>query len=698
MALDVRNLLTSLPKRLGTAGGYAPALIVSGALAFKTIRAILAKAGHPAVPLDDAFIHFQYARNLASGHFFTYAPGDSFTSGATSFVWPAALAFFHLIGFHDLSIIWPAWILGFIAHAALVVETWRLSSRLTGKHTAYGAAAMAALFGGFTWFAASGMETIPLSWIIARTARVASEWCEAAPGDRSKRRRNELIALGIVAPLIRPEGMLATGMACVALLSFAAGAAKGWRARSWGLMPLIGAAILPLLNLVMTGHAGTTTAQVKWLPLSPYYPTLATLWPPIRANIQLMFSTLLNGEQWSAIFIPKGSTPFAIAALIAIPIAGWRAARPWRAFFILVFALGIFLPCTYGSYLWNRLRYLWPFVPGWLVGFACLSRLVAEAAAQLHPRWISLGPIISGSVAGLLASFLSWTIDDVAQSASAIDRQQVTLGIWARDHLPADANIGVNDTGAIAYMSGKHTFDVVGLTTAGEARYWVAGAGSRFEHYERMGAGNPRLPNYFIVYPQWMSCDPVLGTELFEAAVYDQSILGGTRMVVYPRRSDLLGSGDKPVQVRSSGAFVDVLDVADLESEAEHAYEYFQPGNIETSNRVFQESADFDEPTIHAWADGGRFERLFDRFEAHLPAGAPVRGIARLVGAQSTGAMLTVSAGGKQVATLQLTAGHAMEAEFIIPAEVASPKTRIELQVLSGSFGSLHYWFETARP
>ena len=26
----------------------------------------------------------------------------------------------------------------------------------------------------------------------------------------------------------------------------------------------------------------------------------------------------------------------------------------------------------------------------------------------------------------------------------------------------------------------------VGLTTAGEAKHWVAGAGSRFEHYERL--------------------------------------------------------------------------------------------------------------------------------------------------------------------------------------------------------------------
>ena len=488
--------------RLAKAGVYVPALVVSGVLAYKTIRAILTKAGHPAVPLDDAFIHFQYARNLASGHFFTYAPGDGFSSGATSYAWPAVLSVFHLVGFHGLSIIWPAWILGFLAHAALVVEVWRLADRMTGKATATGAAAMTALFGAFTWFAASGMETIPLAWILARTARVASEWSETAPAQRSSSSRWQLAALGAIAPLVRPEGMLATAMALLALAAFPAPDRLRWRARAWALIPVAGAAFIPLVNLLLTGHAGSSTAQVKWLALSPYYPTVSAMWPTVRANIELMFSTLLNGEQWSAVFVPKGATPIAIAALVAIPVAGWRSSRPWRAAFVLLLALGIFIPCTYDSYLWNRLRYLWPFVPGWLVGLACLARLAAEAAAQLHPRWIALGPVLSAVGAGWLGSFLSWSIDDVVQSASAIDRQQVTLGIWAKENLAADASIGVNDTGAIAYMSDRHTFDVVGLTTAGEARYWAAGAGSRYEHYERLHAARLRFPNYFIVYPQ----------------------------------------------------------------------------------------------------------------------------------------------------------------------------------------------------
>ena len=178
---------------------------------------------------------------------------------------------------------------------------------------------------------------------------------------------------------------------------------------------------------------------------------------------------------------------------------------------------------------------------------ACLAQSVAEILAIARPRWRLAGGVLSGLFAGALASRLGWTLDDLWGSASAIDRQQVALGRWAEAALEPDARIGVNDTGAIAYLSNRRTFDVVGLTTPGEARYWVAGAGSRFEHYERLFKASPeRLPTHFIVYRHWMACDPVLGDELHDETVTDQTILGGATMTAYRARYDEFGSGDRP--------------------------------------------------------------------------------------------------------------------------------------------------------
>jgi len=104
-----------------------------------------------------------------------------------------------------------------------------------------------------------------------------------------------------------------------------------------------------------------------------------------------------------------------------------------------------------------------------------------------------------------------------------------------RERLPPDARVGLNDTGAIAYFGERKTFDIVGLTTPSEARYWVGGAASRFEHYERLArdpATAGALPSHFAVYPEWLSCPPVLGERLFESTVRDASILGGVTTLV----------------------------------------------------------------------------------------------------------------------------------------------------------------------
>lgn len=679
---------------------YLPAMLVTGWIAHKSISGILDHVGHPAVPLDDAFIHFQYARNLANGQFFHYAPGQGYVAGATSLLWPLALVPFFLLGFDDLSIVWIVWLLGFAAFAALMLEVYRLAEKLTGPAVALSASAMCALFGGFIWFAASGMETLPLAWILVRTGRVAAQWTETDRSSRTRKLRNELVLLGVLAPLIRPEGALASVIAALALIAFSISQVR--RDRLIAAAPLVGPFIMPAIHLIMTGSPSSNTTAVKWLPVNPYYRSLGALWETVGPNVRLMFSTLLDGQQWSAVFVPEGALPFALMGLIAIPVAGWRARRPWRALIVLVLALGMFVPCTYHTFLWNRLRYLWPFLPAWFVGVACFARLLGDVLGLVRPRWTIVAPVLGGIVAGTLVGNLKWTLSDLTKSAAAIDLQQVALGRWAKDNLPKDALIGVNDTGAIAYFSERATFDVIGLTTQGEAKHWVAGSGSRFEHYERLHAATPqRFPTHFIVYPNWMQCEPVLGKRLHEASVYDQTILGGTTMVVYEARLDLLGSGALPLDQPLPGQLIDEVDVADLVSEGEHDYEIEHGSGREVSNKVhtdfvFQQADELEEnggEGGHTWADGGRFHRSADRFVARLRPGKKTVGVARWVGSDSE-VELVVESGSHVLATLRLAAHRAQEVSFTIPADIAAERTPIQVRALHGGhFGSLHYWF-----
>src|SRR5262249_36866019 len=159
-------------------------------------------------------------------------------------------------------------------------------------------------------------------------------------------------------------------------------------------------------------------------------------------NARLLVTSLLDGGDYTAVFLPEGAAAPIFLGVIALAAAAARR-RAWaRAAFTLAIALGALLPCTYLSFLWNRVRYIWPFAGGWFVLGACLARELGDLARKADARLAFVTPAIAFAFAGALATKLPWTVRDLAQSAAAIDRQQIALGRWAADHLPPDARIG----------------------------------------------------------------------------------------------------------------------------------------------------------------------------------------------------------------------------------------------------------------
>lgn len=662
---------------------FLPLVVVTALLARASIHAVLAKLGHPGAALDDAYIHFQYARAIAEGHPMRFQAGEPISTGATSFAWPALLALPYALGVRGESILWITWVLSFVALGALAYETYATTHPLAGRAAGLGAGAMTLLFGGFAWSAASGMEVVPFAWVLLHSMRRASEWTEE-PARRTSRELRILAAFALLAPMVRPEGAIASFVLAMAVLLHPRKDTARSRAEA---LPLFALAAAPnLLLLLLTGHVTSSTAQVKLLIGNPYFAMPETA----LANARTLVTQILDGRVWSAEFLPKGGAPFACAGLVAIAWRGKVTSRWFRAAAVLVLALSMFVPCVYVTFLWNRLRYLWPFAPGWFIGLACLARAVGTLTARIDARaGAAATTLVAGGFAGALAVHLDWVIEDAAQSASGIDRQQVALGRWADVTLPKDARIGVNDTGAIAYFGNRRTFDVVGLTTPSEAKYWVAGAGSRLEHYERMLVSAPRsLPTHFIVYPEWMSCDVVLGKPLHEAVVTDATILGGQVMRAYEARYDDLGSGELPWS--EHGAILDTLDVADLESEAEHRYELL---GARDGEQVAEEG---NAPDGRIVVDGGRTQRVREHFVAKLPRGAKLIALARV---QTAGEIsnLELRIGERVVGKADIEAGPWTEIAVAIPADVVTGETTsIEVSATSAAFTSFHWWFVAA--
>jgi len=639
-------------------------LLAAALLGALALTRILARNdGVPAVPLDDSYIHFQFARSFAQGHPFVYSPGAVPVAGATSLLWPLLLAVPQCFGVHGSALIPWAWGLGFLALGLLGYETARAAEGITSPRVAWIAGALTLAFSANTWFAASGMEVVPLGWLLMRCCRRAAEWLE---GERE--RLWELLLLALLTPTMRPEGALGSALIASALC-FGAGPKRAYAA-----LCLAFPAVPPLVYVLFTGHATQTTTLVKWLPFSPYLDRPALL-ATIFSNVQLFWSTLLDGQLWSAAFVPEHAKFVTWLALPALIFAGQSRSRSARSWLLVALGLGILLPTTYDSFLWNRLRYLWPFAGPWLIGVVALSEQIAEFSALLWQRLSALRFVLSAAIGLALAAKFPFALSDLAISASAISAQHVDLGEWAKRSLPAGARIGVNDTGAIAYFSQRHVFDIVGLTTTGEARYWTAGAGSRFEHYERL----PRsvLPTIFIVYPPWFALPDLLGPCLTERTV-NATILGGATMVACPADYSRLGSGERPTLIQFwQRAARDSLDVADLDSEAAHGYALLparQADNVLLSNGVV--------------LDGARLYRGREAFRLDLAPGG--RLVARLGAEQPLTVSLRI--GGRPIESWTVARPDFEDHVLSLPADLPPGPADVEISAEGGTFSALHYW------
>src|SRR5688572_33286505 len=78
-------------------------------------------------PLDDVYIHFDFARALGKGHPFEWIPGQGYSSGETSPLYAVVLALGWCIGFRGRLLgIWAA-ILALVSMASLVSSTRKLA-------------------------------------------------------------------------------------------------------------------------------------------------------------------------------------------------------------------------------------------------------------------------------------------------------------------------------------------------------------------------------------------------------------------------------------------------------------------------------------------------------------------------------------------------------------------------------------------
>ena len=529
-------------------------------------RALALAPGIWPAPLDDVYIHFDFARAIASGHPFEWIAGQGFSSGETSPGYAWVLGVGYLIGFRGERLgVWAA----FVACVALVVMMLTLRD-LTQRvrpaapwWTAPLACSLLLVCGtlDFAWF--SGMEVALFGAVAALLLR-AVDVTRCAEVSARARAQWLVGALGAALVLVRPESVVVVAVSTF-LVARRVGSSSPVAACIRVACPgaLTTFALLSL-NRVMTGDAASAGALLKLLASNPF----AT--DENRARDYLVGLATFVGAMRHDLGDSVGHFAYLLPALACASLCFRRTRALGLA--SLGGALSfVLLVSTNGAARFQNLRDYMPAMA--LVTFA--AALGAAALTSHRSRYMrALGAALGLAVLVLAAPHVAQSSRFFARACRNIRDQQVTVGRRLAVETSDNAILLVGDAGAIPYLAGRHAVDALGLGGYHRVPFVhaaVQGEAATLELIERLPLGE--RPTVLALYPNWFpGITGTFGHETGHVTITDNVMCGGVTKVVYDADwSTLRAPGDGPDEV-FEGTVLDELDVADVVSEAAHGY------------------------------------------------------------------------------------------------------------------------------
>jgi hypothetical protein len=394
----------------------------------------LAKSGVLGFPLDDAWIHQTYARNLGTHGVMAFSPGQPST-GSTSFGWTLLLAagYWLKVPFFFWTYLW-----GSIFAVATAFTAAHLSQSFFGNfRKAVIVAVLCILEWHLAWAAVSGMEIgiftlLTLLFFLLLHRNTAPLWLGILTG---------------ASVLVRPEGMLFVLIYIFSLLT-----AKRHQIKqvvfdlAMFLIPFA-VVISPwvLFNLIYSHKPFPNTITAKFMVYG--YPwslgkSLKYIW-----DVGIYF---INGPLM--LLVP--SSVFAIYAEAKNRNTFTFYPLAWGAALIGLYAVA--LPAIY-----DQGRYLMPLIGLIIIyGVQGLDQLLNRF---LHGRfarsmvWLSV----------LVMFLVLWNTgaSDFAYRVQLYDKVHVQAAKWINMHTPPRAVIATHDIGIIGYYTQRPIVDLAGLIT-----------------------------------------------------------------------------------------------------------------------------------------------------------------------------------------------------------------------------------------
>ena len=473
--------------------------------AYYTHTLLTETGGIWAAPLDDAWIHIQFAHNLSQGHGFSYNPGQP-TPGSTAPLWTLLLV---PIGWFTTDYMLPA--LALSAFFLLLSGWLAYGFTYSLSHswwTALAAGLATVTTGRLLWAGLAGMETT-----LFAALSLAAVWAYTRWGIRPLS-----VLLFALASQVRPEGH-----ALFALAGLDAAwhwwQSKQWQAEKWwGIRPFLIA--LGLYGLVAAPYALFSLATTGQPLANTFYAKVGSeyffSWRAFRETISFHW----QDNPVSFLLLPVGLT------------AVWqrsRLAAMWLVGLLLLTPIIVDL-------IWHHGRYTLPLIPLQLVVAALgLHWLVGK----IPPAKVSQPALITVAVAlfllGGLLAVPRWATM-LGNNAREILEVDVAAAEWLVANTPPDALIAVDDIGAIGFISQRQLFDLNGLIspemwpilTTEPRGHWRSEAEARL--LSEIG------PDYLVVFPEWhweLATNPVIMEEQAQFWATTKTMIGEQRAVVY---------------------------------------------------------------------------------------------------------------------------------------------------------------------
>lgn len=450
-----------------------------------------------AVPLDDAWIHYQYARNLSQGDGFSYVPGVP-TAGSTAPLWTLLLAG---IGLFTTDFLLPSLLLSGGLFLLTIWLTYKLALSVTERWgLALTAAFAVAITGRLLWASLSAMEVT-----LFTSLSLAAVWAY------QKRGMDGLTAVLFgLASQTRPEGHLLFGLAMVDQVY---STYRQHRRLEWkklvGITAVYALIQLPyaLFSLSITGHPLPNTFYAKSRNVGLYsWRTLRETWL-LHGRDNLLSMLLL---------------PFGVVAL-------WKRGLQNRNRLIPLWTIGMLLAIPFiVPFLWHHGRYTMPLLPFQMIVAAAGIWWLADRFPRQQTA-VRVGLILLLAVAG--AWRLPYWAVMLGNNSREIQEIDVAMGQWLAANIPADETVAVDDIGAITFFSPRSILDLNGLVSP---EMWPVMAMPNFtEGTVRLLAVNG--VNTMAIFPDWHKplLHPQIATLLQEFTTDTQSIIGAQKAAVY---------------------------------------------------------------------------------------------------------------------------------------------------------------------